>query len=522
MIIRMKKYRKYYLVPLLSAVSIIITIMLSSCSGPGFGGFGTNFNQTQTQGIETFTVTRGDIIQEISSTGTVVSSQENTYNLEVSGEVLSTIEEGEKFSKGDILVKVDDSEGQDNIEMLNIELESAKNSLQSASNSLKNAKINYQSALDSNHIAIQQAELNTKQSEINIKSAIDSLENANRSADIAVENAELALEKIEDMEEYITTDKEEEQSEYEEKSAELNLESAENSAGSSVSQAQNSYDKALLDQSSTYWSNLSSLQSAQKQIELTALNISESQLKVNEAQTSVELAEKNIQEAIEDLKNYTITAQYDGIVLTNEYKTGQKSTQVSSDGGGITVVKDEYLIEASISENDISKVKEGNDVVITLDAYSDKEFTGVISKIVPVSTIGNNNIISFTIYAEFSDEVNVELYSGITANLTITVSKAEDVLYIPIQAIYKEDGKSYVDVISVQPENMERSGSPEEAVGPGSSAISERSGNPEKTFDSETGQAAKKVEITTGINDYTYIEILSGLIEGDIVVTSRL
>jgi len=462
------------------------------------GGPGGNFRQTQQQGIETFTVTRGNIVQEISSTGSIVSSQENTYNLEVSGEVISTLSEGEIFKKGDTLVKVDDSEGQDYIEMLEIELESAKNNMQSANNALTSSRINYQSALDSNHIAIQQAELNAQQSGISIKSAIDSLENANRSADIAVASAELALEKIEDMEEYISSDREEEQSEYDEKSAELSMESAKNSSSSSVSQAQNSYEKALLEQASTYWNNLSSLQSAQKQIELTALNISDAQLKVNEAQTAFELAESDLEDAKEDLGDYEVIAQYDGIVLSNEYKVGQKSTQISSAGGGITVVKDEYLVEATISENDISKVKEGNDAIITLDAYSDKVFQGTISKIVPVSNVGSNNVISFTIYAQFSGDTGIELYSGITANLAITVSKAENVLYIPIQAIYKENGKTFVDVMPAPP------------------AEGQRSAN------NETMPQTKKVEVTTGINDYTNIEITSGLNEGDIIVTSRI
>ena len=75
----------------------------------------------------------------------------------------------------------------------------------------------------------------------------------------------------------------------------------------------------------------------------------------------------------------------------------------------------------------------------------------------------------------------------------IVIEKAEDILYVPIQAVYTENGKSYVDLLvseQVDSENME--------------------------------QAVNKVEVTTGINDYSYIEIKSGLKEGDIIVTSRI
>jgi HlyD family secretion protein len=480
----------------------VVMFFLNSCMAMGpFGA--NNSNQSQTSGMETFEVTKGDIVQEITSTGSIISSQENTYNLEVTGVVLSTLSEGEKFKKGDIIVQVDDSDGQDDIYKLEIDLKSAKNSMQNAKNALTSARLNYQSALDSNHIAIQQADLNTRQSEISVENAIRSLEDANRSADLSVESAKLALEKIEDMEEYISDEKDEEQSEYEYKSAEIQLDGAENSAGSSVNQAESSYEKSLLDASSTYWNNLSSLQSASKQIEVTRLNISDAQTKVEEAQTNVELAEKDLEQAKEDLENYTVTATYDGIVLSNEYKTGQKTTQVSSSTGGITVVKDQYLIESSISENDISKVEEGNEALITLDAYSGKEFNGIVSKIVPVSSIGDNNVISFTIYVDFSGVADVDLYSGLTANLTITVSSAKDVLYVPIQAVYKENGKPYVDVVtSPQPESGQTSKNT-------------------KTAENNVSQSTKKVEVTTGINDYTNIEIKSGLKEGDIVVTSK-
>ncbi len=158
----------------------------------------------------------------------------------------------------------------------------------------------------------------------------------------------------------------------------------------------------------------------------------------------------------------------------------------------ISLISDEFIAKVTVSENYISKISEGNEALVTLDAYSDLEFTGRVIKIIPIST-SDSGIISFEVLIEFETEEDIDLYYGLSANATIVTWKAEDVLYVPIQSVYKEDGKSYVDLLisdQVDTENL--------------------------------SQAVEKVEVTTGINDYFYIEITSGLKEGDIIVTSRI
>lgn len=104
------------------------------------------------------------------------------------------------------------------------------------------------------------------------------------------------------------------------------------------------------------------------------------------------------------------------------------------------------------------------------------------------------NIVSFEITISLRNIEGTEIYYGLSADADIVAEKAENVLYVPIQSVYQEDGKSYVDVL-----------------------ISEQQADSQ-----ETTQAVKKTEVTTGINDYSSIEIKSGLKEGDIIVTSRI
>jgi RND family efflux transporter MFP subunit len=439
------------------------------------GPFGAPADETGEQGIETFEVQRGNISQVVSTTGSVDSKTQNTLTLTVSGMIIEALDNGDTFNKGEVLVEVDNSDGLYSIEQQVKNIESIEGDLSVASSSLSTAKINYQEALDKNHIAIQLAETNTKKSEENTVSALVSLENANRSADLAYESAERALEQAQN----------EEQAE----AAEEQLESAKISNQSSTAQADIGYEQSLLDQSSTYWNNLSNLQSAEAQIALTRENIEQAEVKLEQAQIKLDLARMDMESANEDLDDYLIIAPYDGMVLSTGYKSGEYEDQGST---GISIISNEYLVSASVSENDIARISAGNTVSMTLDAHSNKDFSGSVERIIPVP-INEGGIIYYEVLIGFEDTDGMNIYHGLSANVLIETVKAEDVLFVPIQSVYKEEGKSYVDLLvsdQVDQESLEES--------------------------------VQKVEVTTGINDYYYIEITSGLKEGDIIVTSRL
>ncbi|MBU4293473.1 MAG: HlyD family efflux transporter periplasmic adaptor subunit [Actinobacteria bacterium] len=185
-------------------------------------------------------------------------------------------------------------------------------------------------------------------------------------------------------------------------------------------------------------------------------------------------------------------APYDGIISSTGYKIGE---QVSQSGNGISIISNEFIIKATISENDMPKVKVGNEVVISLDAYSDVELNGTLEKINPVSTT-TNGIVSYEVLISFQDVADVELFYGLSANISIIVAKAENVLYVPIQSVYKENGKSYVDVLKTAQTGKANKGAQDQSI--------------------------EKIEVTKGINDYVNIEIKSGISQGDIIVTSKV
>jgi len=473
------KINKRKTILIIISVLTIILISIVSVSCMGMGPFSGSTEETADQGVEVFEVQRSNIYQTVSTTGTIDSEVQNTYTLQVTGEVLSTLEKGDTFRKGDILVEVDNSDGL-------LRLEQIESDIESSESSLRTAKINYQKALDANHITIQLASLNTEKAEKSTESALNSLENANKSAELSYESANRALEEAREMlalaqSDPATTDMQLAQYESNVKSAEEKLESIKTSNSSSASQAESSYEQSIISQSTTYWNDLSSLQSAEVQIELVKENIGQAEMKL-------ELAKMDFESAKKDLDDYILYAPYDGIVYSSDFKIGEQS----SGNNMISIISNDFLIKATIGETDISKVSSGEETYITLDAYPDNEFSGKVEKIIPIP-VDEGGIISFEVVVKFNDTKEIEIYNGLSANVDIITEKAENVLLVPIQSVYKENEKSYFDLLvskQAQPENI--------------------------------AESVKKVEVTTGINDYYYIEITSGLKEGDIIVTSRI
>jgi len=111
---KMNSKRKKVSSIVISVVIVLIAAMaLTSCMG--IGPLGNNQDGDDTQGIEIFTLETGDIMQIIAVTGSVDSNTHNNYAMSVSGEILSSLEKGDSFKKGDMLVEVDNSDALDQL-----------------------------------------------------------------------------------------------------------------------------------------------------------------------------------------------------------------------------------------------------------------------------------------------------------------------------------------------------------------------------------------------------------------------
>jgi len=418
-----KNYKRQRTLPIL-IIFLALSLLLSF----------TSCRSGSTEDIETFKVARGDIIQTITSSGFVDASQQKNYSLQTSGEVLKSLKKGELFKKGDVILEVDNSRTQ-------LLVKQAEENLKIAENSLGLAKLSYKQALDSNHISIQLAGENAKLSEQAAQNAMVSLNNANRYLSAVKQHSEIPSYQKEQ-------------------------------AASNVDTAGGAYDQALINQSMTYWSGLSNMQTAANQIEITAENI-------KQAESQLALSEISLNLTKLDLDDNVIYAPFDGVVLTSMLSEGELANPGAA---AISIIKSDYIVKSNISETDILKLTVGGEVEITLDAYPEDTFMGNIIEISPISQ-NLGGIVSFEITVRPKEQDNYKLLYGLSANLSITISKAENVLYIPIEAVYDRDNKNYVYVLS------------------------------------EDSKIEKR-EVTTGLYNYDYIEIKKGLYEGETIVVS--
>ena len=169
-----------------------------------------------------------------------------------------------------------------------------------------------------------------------------------------------------------------------------------------------------------------------------------------------------------------IVAPYD-CVITEYYVPKVNSKATSSHYINISSIEDLYM-DINISEEELSKVSIGQDVSIVVNYDENKTYTGTITKINETGTYSNGNT-TFAAIASLKNDNNLKL--GMSATCTVVIEKYEDLLCVPIEAVTIDENERYVMV---------------------------------KT---ENGEEKRVVE--TGKSDANYVEIKSGISEGETV-----
>ena len=232
---------------------------------------------------------------------------------------------------------------------------------------------------------------------------------------------------------------------------------------------------------------------------------------IQSASESLRNAELSYDKQTEQLDDYTITAPITGTIVDKNYNAGEisESSQVLC-----TIYDLSYLtMTLSVDELDIADIAVGQTVSVTADAVEDQTYTGVVTKVsVAGTSTGSATTYPVTIRIDDTDG----LLPGMSVDATIELESAQDVLAIPAAALNRgdtvlvtTDSPSAVNAVSQTPEDMELpegSESPEGAE----DAAAQTGGN-------EAQSSYVSVAVTTGVSDGDYIEITSGLQEGDVV-----
>jgi multidrug efflux pump subunit AcrA (membrane-fusion protein) len=145
-----------------------------------------------------------------------------------------------------------------------------------------------------------------------------------------------------------------------------------------------------------------------------------------------------------------------------------------------------------VNEIDVPQIKVGQQAVITIDALPGKEYTGKVTFISEqpagssnqqssASSSSTTGVVNYSVEV-LLDKPSAEIKSGMTANADIVIEEKPSALVVPSAAIKEANGKKFVELLN--------------------------------------GKQQKKIEVKTGIYSENQVEILSGIKQGDKVVTA--
>lgn len=175
----------------------------------------------------------------------------------------------------------------------------------------------------------------------------------------------------------------------------------------------------------------------------------QSRAKVYEIQTQVNLKLNQYNQMLETLGEFTIHAPKPGMVIYARDWGGQKVTvgsNVSAWNPVVATLPDltKMISKTFVNEIDISKVKVGQKVRIQVDAFPDRQYTGVVKSVANVGQEKANSTAKVFEVEISLNEVDTTLRPSMTTSNTITIANYDSVTYVPLDCIHDNDTAQYV------------------------------------------------------------------------------
>lgn len=229
----------------------------------------------------------------------------------------------------------------------------------------------------------------------------------------------------------------------------------------------------------------STLDGSQTNYEIAMAQVSAAKAQVAQAEAALKYAETNLR--------YTrILSPVDGIVISRNVDVGQTVAASLQAPTLFTIAQDltKMQIDTNVHEADIGRVRVGQVVEFTVDAYPESPFRGKVSQ-VRNAPINIQNVVTYNVVINV-DNPELKLKPGMTADVSIITERKNGVLRIPNAALRFRPDKGDIKY-----------------KGPGVWVIEDKS--------------PKRIEVVTGISDGNYTELLSGNIkEGQELIVESL
>lgn len=512
---KQKRMNKKIIIPLAAVLVIGGFFTVRHMMGAKAGAAVQNYTESE--------ASRQDIQLTLSSTGTVAPANQYNVTASVKGEVLSsTFEEGDEVKKGDTLYEIDKTEAQNSIDRAKLSLQKSQNSYQETLESLDelNVKSDESGVVTEVYVKVgDQVQAGTKIADIRDSSTMELTVPFNAAdadsfgvgaaatvtMDSSFETLSGTVTAIDAVETVLDG--------YQivknvtirvSNPGGLSTSSAATATvnGTACNQGANFTYLSESTITSTGSGKIASLSiregsSVAKNQTVATLSSTATQNQVTSSKLSLEDAQLSYQSTLDQLDDYTITAPIDGTVITKNVKVGD-TLDATNGQTTLAVIYDlSYLtFDISLDELDISQVEVGQTVNISCDSLEDAgEFQGKVTK-VSVAGTTQNGVTTYPVTVQIDNPPD-GLLPGMNVDATIVVSESADALSVPVAAVQRGNTVYVKDESAKNTDNTMVGGT----VLP---------------------DGWKAVEVETGLSDDSYIEILSGLSEGDTVYVPQV
>jgi len=405
----------------------------------------------------TAAIDRGDIEAAITATGNLNAVKTVQVGSQVSGNILAIYADfNTKVKAGQLVARIDPAIFQARVDQARAAVDSAKASVVSARASIAKAQSD-----------IAGAQANVASQKANLVHAQSAVTDAKTKNDRRIEMVKDGLIAREEGETYQAT--------YDQAVAGLDA------AQSSVTAAQ------------------SAVTSAQAQKDVT-------QTMIDQAQSQVKQATATLEQAQLDLAHTQIVAPVDGTVISRNMDVGQTVAASFQAPTIFQIAQDltKMQVDTNVDESDVGPIRVGQAANFTVDAYPSITFPGLVSQI-RQAPINVQNVVTYDVVVEVSN-ADLKLFPGMTANVKIVTGKADHALRLPVAALRFHPAAAAAPAGNAK--GQSKSGKRSASGAPAQQAV----------YVLDQGKL-RRVPLKLGLTDGNYIEILSGLTEGQSVVT---
>ncbi len=470
-------------------IAIIIIVVL----GGGvflLRGTGGSKDQSTVPDNMLFEAKQGKLVVTITENGSLNAkkSKKITFEAQRSGNITMLAEEGKTVEEGEVICKLETTK-------LEAELQELKLNIVQTEADLDTAKTELEIQQSENIATIEKARIALTKAKKELERYRDgTAPKERRNAEVAIKEAQTkysrAKKKHEDsvklLEQNYVNKSQVEQDQIEFERSDIQLTGAQRDLEIFD---QYTYPMAMTDKNTAVSDATRGLGNSEKRAKST---LRQKEVRVESNGSRLTQLKKKRDEVEEAIGKFTLVAPSPGIVIYGDpeepwYRSNIKLGGQVWSGFTLFTIPDLRVmkVQVEVHEADINKIKTKQRVTVTMDTYPGLVLEGEVTKIATIAGNrergGSDEVKKFTVDITMESTEGLALKPGISAKAEIFIEQRDDVLYVPMQSVFFEEGKHYC-------------------------------------FVKRDGPTPVRIEVKPDLSNDSYVQIAEGLSEGDRVL----